>query len=436
LFADLPLPATRPLEGPYNILVTGIGGTGVITIGALLGMAAHVDGRGCSALDFTGLSQKNGAVMSHVRIAPQPGDISAVRITTGGADVILGCDMIVSAGPAALSRAERGVTRAFINADLQPTASFVQNPDLDFEMGAMQTVLRDAVGDTNLDIIDATGIAAALMGDSIATNPFMLGFAFQKGAIPLSLEALLRAIEINGAAIEMNKLAFTWGRLAAHDMSRVRSVLQFKNRAAAPTKSLDDIIATRAEFLTSYQDKAYADRYLAEVAKVRKAENAASPASTELTEAVAKNLFKLMSYKDEYEVARLYTDGSFAKKVSEKFDGDFTLKCHLAPPIFAKRDKVTGRLQKQEFGGWMLHAFRVLARLKFLRGSAFDPFGRTDERRTERKLVEDYLTMIDQRIVGLKAEQIPLLTRLSRVPETIRGFGHVKEANVKLAAAE
>ncbi|MGX1320848.1 indolepyruvate ferredoxin oxidoreductase [Bradyrhizobium sp. USDA 377] len=436
LFADLPLPPARVLDGPYNILVTGIGGTGVITIGALLGMAAHVDGRGCSALDFTGLSQKNGAVMSHVRIAPKPEDISAVRITTGGADVILGCDMIVSAGPTALSRAERGVTKAYINADLQPTASFVQNPDLDFEMGTMQTVLRDAIGDKNLDIIDATGIAAALMGDSIATNPFMLGFAFQKGAIPLSLEALLRAIEINGAAIEMNKLAFTWGRLAAHDMSRVRSVLQFKARAAAPAKSLDDIIATRAEFLTGYQDKAYADRYLAAVAKVRKAEIAASPASTELTVAVAKNLFKLMSYKDEYEVARLYTDGSFANKVSEKFDGDFTLKYHLAPPIFAKRDKATGRLQKQEFGSWMIHAFRVLARLKFLRGGAFDPFGRTEERRTERKLIEDYFAMIDQRIAGLRAEQIPLLALLARVPETIRGFGHVKEANIKLAAAE
>jgi indolepyruvate ferredoxin oxidoreductase len=219
-------------------------------------------------------------------------------------------------------------------------------------------------------------------------------------------------------------------------MSRVRSVLQFKSRASAPTKSLDEIIATRAEFLTSYQDKAYADRYVAAVAKVRKAENAVSPASTELTEVVAKNLFKLMSYKDEYEVARLYTDGSFARKVAEKFDGDFTLKYHLAPPVFAKRDKATGRLQKQEFGGWMIHAFRVLARLKFLRGSAFDPFGRTEERRTERKLVEDYLGLIDQRLVGLKAEQIPLLTRLARVPETIRGYGHVKEANVKLAAAE
>ena len=435
LFADLPLPAAPNLDKPYNILVTGIGGTGVITVGALLGMAAHVDGKGCSALDFTGLSQKNGAVMSHVRIAARPEDLSTVRITNGGADLILGCDMVVSAGPTALSRVDRGVTRAFVNADLQPTASFVQNPDIDFELGAMQTTLRDAIGERNLEIIDATGIAATLMGDSIATNPFMLGFAFQKGAIPLSLDALLRAIEINGAAIEMNKQAFTWGRLAAHDMSRIRSVLQFRARAGAPAKTLDEQIALRAEFLTGYQDKAYADRYLAGVDKVRKAESAAAPASTELTEAVAKNLFKLMAYKDEYEVARLYTDGSFAKKISDKFDGDFTLKFYLAPPVFAQRDK-SGRLMKKEYGGWMLRAFGVLAKLKILRGTAFDPFGRTGERRAERKLVEDYFAMIDQRMAALKPAQIPLLAKIARIPETIRGYGHIKEENIRKAAAE
>src|SRR5256886_15030095 len=262
-------------------------------------MAAHLDGRGCSAVDFTGLAQKNGAVMSHGRIAPAPEDIPAVRIASGGADLILGCDIVVSASATALSRVERGVTQAIVNADLQPTASFVMNPDIDFEMKAMQRVLRDAIGDNNLDIIDATGIASALMGDSIATNAFMLGFAFQKGAIPLSLEAILRAIEINGAAIEMNKQAFTWGRLAAHDMARVRGVIQFRTRAASPTRTLDEQIAYRAKFLSEYQDQAYADRYVAAVDTMRKAETAALPASAELTEAVAKNLFKLMAYKDE-----------------------------------------------------------------------------------------------------------------------------------------
>jgi indolepyruvate ferredoxin oxidoreductase len=436
LFADLPLPPALKLDEPYNILVTGIGGTGVITVGALLGMAAHLDGRGCSALDFTGLAQKNGAVMSHVRIAARPEDIASVRIASGGADLILGCDIVVSASETALNRVDRGVTRAFVNADLQPTASFVQNPDIDFEMNAMQATLREAIGERNLEIIDATGIASTLMGDSIATNSFMLGFAFQKGAIPLSLEAILRAIEINGAAIEMNKQAFTWGRLAAHDISRVRSVTQFKARAASPTRTLDETIALRAKFLTGYQDQAYAARYLAAVDKVRKAESAVSPTSTELTEAAAKNLFKLMAYKDEYEVARLYTDGSFAKKLSEKFDGDYHLKFYLAPPIFARRDKVTGHLQKREFGGWMIHAFRLLARLKVLRGTPYDLFARTAERKAERKLIEDYLAMIEQRMTALRAEQIPLLAKLARIPEMIRGYGHIKEANIEKARAE
>jgi indolepyruvate ferredoxin oxidoreductase len=435
LFADLPLPAAPRLDGPYNILVTGIGGTGVITIGALLGMAAHVDGRGCSALDFTGLSQKNGAVMSHVRIAPAPEDIATVRITTGGADLILGCDIVVSVSETALSRVERGVTRAFVNADLQPTASFVQNPDIDFEIGAMQTALRDAIGERNLDIIDATGIAATLMGDSIATNAFLLGFAFQKGAIPLSLEAILRAIEINGAAVEMNKQAFAWGRLAAHDISRVRQVIQFRSRPAAATKTLDERIADRAKFLTDYQDQAYVNRYLAAVDKVRKAETAAAPSSSELTEAVAKNLFKLMAYKDEYEVARLYTDGSFAGKLAATFDGDISLKFHLAPPIFAARDRA-GHLRKQEFGGWMIHAFRLLARLKFLRGTAYDPFGRTAERKTERRLIEDYLAMLDRHTTALEQERIAPLARLARIPEAIRGYGHIKDEAIKKAMAE
>ena len=436
LFADLPLPPPRELDAPYNILVTGIGGTGVITIGALLGMAAHLDGRGCSALDFTGLSQKNGAVMSHVRIAPHPEDIATVRIASGGADLILGCDIVVSANATALSRVERGVTLAIVNADLQPTASFVMNPDIDFEMNAMQGALRDVIGDKNLDIIDATRIASALMGDSIATNAFLLGFAFQKGAVPLSLEAILRAIEINGAAIEMNKQAFTWGRLAAHDIARVRSVTQFRARAGTTTRTLEESIAYRAKFLSEYQNQAYADRYLSTVEKVRAAEAKASPASSELTEAVAKNLFKLMAYKDEYEVARLYTDGSFASKLGEKFEGGVRLRFHLAPPLFARRDKATGHLQKKEYGGWMIHAFRLLARLKFLRGTALDIFGYTAERKAERKLIDDYLAMIEPHVAALQGEQLPALTRLAWLPEIIRGYGHIKEQSIGKFQAE
>jgi indolepyruvate ferredoxin oxidoreductase len=431
LFADLPRPATPALDGAYNILVTGIGGTGVITIGALLGMAAHVDGRACSTLDFTGLSQKNGAVMSHVRIAPSADDLANVRIGPGSANLILGCDIVVATSVPALSRAERGVTRAVVNADLLPTASFVIDPDIDFQAGTMREALNEAVSASDLDILDATGLATALMGDSIATNSFMLGFAFQRGAIPLSLEAIMKAIDLNGAAIEMNKLAFSWGRLAAHDLQRVISAARFRNSGAQPAKrTLDESIAFRANFLTDYQNEAYSKRYLSEVARVRAAEAKAAPGSHELTEAFAKGLFKLMAYKDEYEVARLYSDGEFAKALKEQFDGDAGIKVSLAPPLLARRDKVTGHLRKREFGRWILRAFDILTRFKFLRGTALDPFGYTSERRTERALPGEYSDMIIRHLDKAKPHDWPRLVALAKSAELIRGYGHIKEANV------
>jgi indolepyruvate ferredoxin oxidoreductase len=374
--------------------------------------------------------------MSHVRIAARPEDIAAVRVAAGGADLLLGCDMVVSASPAGLSRADYMKTRAIINADLQPTASFVINPDIDFEVGAMQRAIRDAVGDEHFDIVDATGIATALLGDSIATNAFMLGFAFQKGLIPLSLEAICKAIELNGAAVEMNARAFSWGRLAAADMPRVREAARFRARPERSVKTLDEVIAYRSAFLGEYQDSAYAARYLQLIAAVRKAESAALPGSTELTEAVAKNLFKLMAYKDEYEVARLYADGAFAEKLRERFDGDFRLSFHLAPPLLARRDPLTGHLQKREYGAWMMPAFRLLARLKFLRGTAFDPFGYTSDRKAERRLIADYETAITRYIAGLRADRIAALARLARLPEMIRGYGHIKEDAIRTFTAE
>ena len=435
LFADLPTPKPQALSGPYNILVTGIGGTGVITIGALLGMAAHVEGLACSTLDFTGLSQKNGAVMSHVRLAPTAEDLASVRIASGGANLILGCDIVVATSVAALSRAERGVTRAIVNADLLPTASFVMNPDIDFEAGAMRDALNEAVTSSDLDILDATGLATALMGDSIATNAFLLGFAFQRGAVPMSLEALMKAIELNGAAVEMNKMAFSWGRLAAHDLARVVSAARFKTSSAAPARrTLDETIAFRARFLADYQDEAYSQRYLADVARVRAAETAVAPGSQELTEAFAKGLFKLMAYKDEYEGARLYSDGEFARALQAQFEGDPGLKVQLAPPLLARRDKVTGRLQKREFGPWVFKAFGVLARLKGLRGSALDIFGYTAERRMERALPGEYSAMIFRYLDGKL--DLPRLVALAKMPEVVRGYGHIKQANVARYRAE
>ncbi|QOZ24419.1 indolepyruvate ferredoxin oxidoreductase family protein [Bradyrhizobium sp. CCBAU 51753] len=431
LFADLPTPPAAALTAPYNILITGIGGTGVITIGALLGMAAHVEGLACSTLDFTGLSQKNGAVMSHVRLAPAADMLTTVRIAPGNANLILGCDIVVATSTTALSRAERGVTRAIVNADLLPTASFVIDPDIDFEANSMREALNGAMTPADLDILDATGLATALMGDSIATNAFMLGFAFQRGAIPLSLQAILRAIELNGAAIEMNKAAFSWGRLAAHDLPRVVSAARFKSAGAAPAKrTLDEAIAFRAKFLTDYQDEAYAKRFLDDVARVRAAESAAAPGSQELTEAFAKGLFKLMAYKDEYEVARLYSDGEFSKALKEQFEGNSGVRVLLAPPLLAPRDPVTGRLQKREFGPWVFKAFGMLAGLKRLRGTAFDIFGYTAERKMERALPVEYAAMILRHLDGKTQLDLPRLVALAKAADLVRGYGHIKEANV------
>jgi indolepyruvate ferredoxin oxidoreductase len=295
----------------------------------------------------------------------------------------------------------------------------------------MRDALKEAVRSDDLDILDATGLATALMGDSIATNSFMLGFAFQRGAIPLSLEAILKAIELNGAAIEMNRLAFSWGRLAAHDLPRVVSAARFKSSNSVPAKRTgEETIAFRARFLTDYQDEAYAKRYLADVERVRAAEAASAPGSHELTEAFAKGLFKLMAYKDEYEVARLYADGEFARALKEQFDGESGLKVLLAPPLLARRDKVTGHLRKREFGPWVFKAFELLARWKRLRGTAFDVFGYTTERRMERALPTEYSAMIFRHLDGGKPLDLPRLVALAKSADLVRGYGHIKEANV------
>ncbi len=435
-FAGLPEPKQKVLSEPYGILITGIGGTGVITIGALLGMAAHVEGKGCTTLDFTGLSQKNGAVLSHVRLAPKPEDLAAVRIAAGGADLLIGCDMIVSAQANALSRLEHGVTKAVINGDLQPTAGFVQNPDIDFATAHMQKGLRDAIADDSLDIIDATGLATTLMGDAIATNPFMMGFAWQKGLIPLSQAALFRAIELNGAAIDMNKEAFNWGRLAAHDPKCFNEAIRSLSAPPPEERTYEQMQARRIEFLTDYQDAAWAGRYRKLVDATAQAERAKVKNSTALTEAVAQSFFKLMSYKDEYEVARLYTNSEFRKKLERQFDGNYTLTFHMAPPLAAQRDPATGHLQKTTFGPWMLSVMRVLARFKRLRGRAFDIFGRTAERRMERRLIDDYERTIGEVLSGLSQQNLATAVAIAALPQSMRGFGHIKEANVAKANTE
>jgi len=374
-------------------------------------------------------------VMSHIRLAPTPEELHAVRIAAGAADLLLGCDMVVAASPQALSRVEHGVTQAVINSYLAPTAAFVVNPDVDFETLAMHRALKTAAGEANADFLDGTGLATALLGDSIATNLFMLGYAFQQGLVPLSLAAIERAIELNAVAVEANKRTFAWGRLAAHDRAKVEALARPVMAAEAPAKqSLAELVERRAQFLTAYQNAAYARRYRDLVATIEAVEKAKGRGLSGLAEAAARNLFKLMAYKDEYEVARLYTDGTFLAKLNQQFDGDFRLQFHLAPPLIAPRDPLTGELQKRAFSGrWMLPLFRLLAALRGLRGTAFDIFGRTAERRAERQLILDYEATLRQLIDALGPDTHALAVEIARIPEQIRGYGHIKERNIEKA---
>ncbi len=434
----LPEPRLPALSQPFSILITGIGGTGVLTAGALLGMAAHLEGKGCSVLDNTGAAQKNGAVTSHVRLAPSPEGLLNQRISAGGTDLVLGCDMVVAASGPVLATVDAGRTRAVVNTRLEPTAATVIDPNLELSAASMTAPLLAAAGADRVDFVEATRLATALMGDSIATNLFMVGYAWQKGLIPLSLAAIERAIELNGVAIEANRATLNWGRLAAHDPDRVNAAAGLVPQAATQSApmSLEQLVERRAAMLVDYQDEAWAGRYRALVDAVAQAEKHAARDSTALAEAVARSFHKLMAYKDEYEVARLYTDGSFLQKLQQTFDGEYSLRLHLAPTLLSRRDPRTGELIKRSYGPWMLKAMRVLARMKRLRGTAFDPFGRTEERRTERALIDEYERTIRGLLGRLDITNLPVAIQLAGLPEKIRGFGHVKQRNLEQARRE
>ena len=431
----LPTPALKSTANPYGILITGIGGTGVVTVGQILAMAAHVEGKGAIVLDMSGLAQKGGPVMSHVRLADNQADLHSTRVGTGSADLVIGCDLIVTASRDALSRMGEGRTYAAINSTGSSTAAFVKNPDWQFPGASSQAEIVKACGADLVDFIDAGQIATALMGDSIATNMFMLGYAWQKGQVPLSEGSILRAIELNNVSVAFNKAAFTWGRTAAHDLASLvkmttpAKVIEFKR-----TQTLDDIVKKRVELLTAYQDASYASRYQAFVDQVRN-EEAKLGTGTRLTEAVARYFYKLMAYKDEYEVARLYTSGAFAEKVAKMFEGDYKMKFHLAPPILGKTDS-KGQPVKQEFGPWMMKAFGVLAKFKGLRGGAFDIFGYSAERKMERALIGEYRATVGALLSKLNAENLSQAVAIASIPEDIRGYGHVKERHLKAAKAK
>ncbi|MFI5015492.1 MAG: indolepyruvate ferredoxin oxidoreductase family protein [Hyphomicrobiales bacterium] len=432
--AELPLPAQPALGRSYNMLLAGIGGTGVITVSAIIAEAAHIDGHGVLVLDQTGLAQKNGAVLSHIRIAQGPDRLSNVRIGLGEADLILGFDIVVAAGAGALSSAAPGRTHAVIDRHLAPTAAFVKDNATEFHQAAMVRAIRLAIG-AEADFVDATTLATALTGDAIMSNLFLLGYAWQKGRLPVSLQALMKAIEMNGAAVETNKRAFAWGRLAAHDPKAVNAD---RGRAVemAPPQPLEALIARRSAFLAEYQDEAYAASYRDLAARAKAAEGRRAPGMSGFAEAVAVGAFKLMAYKDEYEVARLHADAAFKAKLDAAFEGKVKLRFHLAPPLLARRDALTGAPRKIGFGPWMLPVFRGLARLKSLRGTRFDPFGRTAERRMERRLIADYFDLVGRLCEELTRENHALACALAGLPEEIRGYGHVKLASIAKAEAK
>ena len=434
---ELPAPVIDALltSQVWGAVVAGVGGTGVITIGQLLGMAAHIEGKGIVTQDAAGLAQKGGSTWSHVLIANAPGDICTTRVGTAGADLIIGCDPIVAANKETMLRMQTGRTHVVLNAHSAPTASFVHNGAWTNPGSACQAEISKVVGADKLGIFNADLAATKLMGDSIYTNPMLLGYAWQKGWIPLSLDSLIRAIELNAVAVDNNKAAFAWGRRAAHDLPSVEKLFAPAQVIAMPESrqasgSVDALVAKRVEFLTAYQNADYAKTYEAFVRKVERAESGLG--KTLLAQNVARYLFKLMAYKDEYEVARLHTDTAFLTKVNAMFEGDFKINYNLAPPMISKKNE-KGELQKQKFGPWMLTAFKVLAKFKGLRGTALDVFGKTEERQMERALIVDYKASIDTLLNTLNASNHALAVEVARIPELIKGFGHVKERNVKTA---
>ena len=430
----LPDPNPQPLVKPFDLLVGGVGGTGVVTVGALITMAAHLEGKGASVLDFMGFAQKGGSVLSYVRLAQKPEQLHQVRIDYGMADALIACDMVVGTDPRAINVLRHDHTRIIVNLSELPSGDFVLNRDADMQADLRVKTLQQAVGAERVDMLDANNLAEKLLGNTVFSNIFLLGYAWQLGLIPVGLDALLKAIEINGVAIEANKQGFQWGRIAAQDLDYVKQITAEKPIEIAT--ELDDIIAKRYEFLVSYQNQGYADSYREFVEGIKSEEQQLGQSELALTKTVARFLFKLMAYKDEYEVARLYTDGQFLEKVANTFEGDYKLTFNMAPPLLARQKDEQGRPKKLTFGPWMLSALKLTAKLKFLRGTAFDVVGYSAERKAERELIHQYKTTLQQLMNDLKIENYEIAIAIASIPDQIRGYGPVKESAMNEASQQ
>jgi len=439
--APLPEPTLPTIAKTYNIIVTGVGGTGIVTIGGILGMAAHLDGKGVGIIDMAGLAQKGGAVFSHIRLAERSEDIHAIRIAAGGADLVLGGDIVVAGNKKVLGAVKHGTTEMVINLAEMLPGDFTRDADFSLPTERLKRAILADAGPENTHFIDATRAATVLFGNSIGANIFLVGYAYQLGAIPLAAASIIQAIELNGEAVEMNKAAFHWGRRAACEPAAVEALVkptpESTSDARTLSQSFEEMVERRVAYLTAYQNAAYAGRYRQWVEKAKAAEATRAPGKSGLADAVGRYLFKLMAYKDEYEVARLYADKSFAKQVRREVDGEnLRLYVHLAPPLLARPDKTTGEPKKITVGPWIFPLFALLAKFKFLRGTVLDPFGYSEERRTERALVREYETMLEEVLARLNGENHHIAVGLAAIPEKIRGFGHVKMRHLKAAKAD
>ena len=435
MLAGLPEPRLPALDRPYTMLVTGVGGTGVVTLSAVLGQAAHLESKGFGAIDMTGLAQKGGAVACHMRVARDVAQIHAIRAGVAGADLVLGCDLVVTASNKVLESIKPDHTAVVFSDYEMTTADFTRNANLKVPGAALRHAIEARAGKAPVHSLDAHSLAVKLFGDSIAANMFLLGYAYQLGHVPVGSAALEQAIELNGAAVEMSRNAFRFGRLGAHDPAALARVLGQAVVAAPKSASLEDLIASRASYLADYQDEALAERYRQRIAQIAEAERNKTPASSGLADAVARGYHKLLAYKDEYEVARLFTHPAFEAALSEQFEVRGKLSFHLAPPLLARHDKATGEPRKMQFGRWLLPVFRALSKGRRLRGTAWDVFGYTQERQLERQMIADYELLLDEIVRRLSPQTHATAVALARLPLDIKGFGHIKLRNYKTAKA-
>ncbi|MGO1693367.1 MAG: DUF6537 domain-containing protein [Marinobacter sp.] len=427
---DIPEPVLPQLAGSYDVLVGGVGGTGVVTVGQLITMAAHLEARGTSVLDFTGFAQKGGTVLSYVRMAPSPDKLNQVRISNGQADAVIACDLVVASSQKALSVLRPNHTRVVANEAELPTADYVLFRDADMQADKRLDLICNAVGDHNFARLDANGIAESLMGDTVFSNVMMLGFAWQRGLLPLSQAALMKAIELNGVAVDRNKEAFGWGRVAAVDVKAITDLLNTGETKVEEVKaepSLDELISTRHKHLVSYQNRRWANRYTNAVKQVREAEEKLGETNQLLTRAVAQHLYRFMAFKDEYEVARLFAETDFMKEVNNTFEGDFKIHFHLAPPIMNRGTDAQGRPKKRQFGPWMFRAFKLLAKFRVLRGTAIDPFSYSADRKMDRAQLKDYQRLVERIVSELETSNYDTFLQLAELASEIRGYGPVRE---------